>query len=274
MTSLPMGIGAGPRPGHVGELHLRRFRAGELAGASHDQTASHIDSCGACRARLRMLDDEQRAFEREVPLARFTGGVERARRVPRTRPRRAWAWTATTVLCAAAGVVLVARTGVFEPASPPGTGLNQIKGTRSVEALIRIARPDGSDQRSAAPGTTAALRPGDRVRIGYRVPGVRHLIAVSLDDAGTITPLYPQSGAALPVVPRPEAMYLDDSVEFTGHGGERVWLVLARAPVTVAEVGRAVKTAVISAAGKSDGLGPIEIPGNQVESFSWHFDKP
>jgi hypothetical protein len=269
-----MDIGAGPRPGHVGELRLRRFRAGELAGASHDETADHVDSCGACRARLRMLDDEQRAFEREIPLARFTGGVERARRVPRTRPRRAWAWTATTVLCAAAGVALVARTGVFEPASAPGTGLNQIKGTRSVEALIRIARADGSGQRSAAPGTTAALRAGDRVRIGYRVPAVRHLIAVSLDDAGAITPLYPQSGAALPVAPRPETTYLDDSVEFTGHGGERVWLVLASAPVTVAEVGRAVKAAVASAGSKSDGLGPIEIPGNKVESFSWHFDKP
>jgi hypothetical protein len=92
---------------HVGELRLRRFRIGELAGAEREDVARHTAECGQCRARLRTLDDEQRQFERDIPFDRFAGGVERAQRVPRARPRRVWTLGAVT-LAAAAGLVLVA----------------------------------------------------------------------------------------------------------------------------------------------------------------------
>ena len=79
-----------PSSSHVPELALRCYRAGEFAADACAEVDRHLASCPACRAKMRVLVEEQRAFEREIPFERFAGGVERAQRVPRQRPRRAW----------------------------------------------------------------------------------------------------------------------------------------------------------------------------------------
>jgi len=261
-----------PRGEHVGELRLRRFRLGELAGPDRDEITRHTNDCGACRARLKTLDDEQRQFERDIPFERFAGGVERARRVPRTLPRRAWTVGAVG-FAAAAALLLVLRPGGDRRGSINGfdDGFNRIKGTA---AEVRIAAADGA-QRAAVAGTTAALRPGDRVRLGFRTPRSAHLVAVSIDDAGTVIPLYPEDGAALPVEARRELTYLPDSLEFTGHGRERVFLLLADRPLAVGDVEKAARAAHARAKGDLRTLSAVTVEGpGKVEQFTWLFEKP
>jgi len=93
--------------GHLGELTLRRRRAGEpLDGAGAIETVdAHLAACAACKARSRALDDEQRRFEQEISFDRFAAGVERATRSGAPAPRRrvpARVWLFPTMAMAAA----------------------------------------------------------------------------------------------------------------------------------------------------------------------------
>src|SRR6516225_5176419 len=94
---------------HIGELTLRRRRAGEALGPDGPAIEAHAASCAECRARARALDDEQRRFEQEISFDRFAAGVERAARGAQKRAARGRrvprGWTAATVLAAAASVV-------------------------------------------------------------------------------------------------------------------------------------------------------------------------
>jgi hypothetical protein len=254
-----------PSGSHVGELRLRRFRLGELTTADGAEIARHTGDCGPCRARLKTLEEEQRQFQREISFERFAGGVERARRVPRVMPRRAWT-LGITGLAAAAAMMLVLR-----PSDPEGR--NRIKG--STEATVRIGKLDASQQRAAAAGSLQALQPGDLVRVGFRAVEPSHLVAVSIDDAGTVTPIYPDSGKALPVEPRPDIQYLPGSIDFTGQGRERLILVLAERPLSVGQVEKAARAAHQSARGDLGALSSLKVDGGgRVEQFTWLFQKP
>jgi hypothetical protein len=253
-------------PGHIGELRLRRFRLGELGTTEHEEISRHAAECGPCRARLRGLDDEQRHFEREISFERFAGGVERARRVPRVQPRRAWTMGALG-FAAAAALMIFAR-----PTAGPHDW-NRAKGPSTL-ATAHIAAAGGA-QRAVAAGGSDSLHPGERVRFGYRAGAPAHLVAVSIDDAGTVTPLYPERGAALPVQPGREVSYLPDSLEFTGQGRERVFLFLTERPLGVSEITDAARAAHARAHGDLAALGAVPVEGRgKVEQFTWLFKKP
>jgi hypothetical protein len=252
------------RSDHLAELRLRCFRAGEFSPEESVETERHLGSCAPCRSRLRTLVEEQRAFEHEIPFERFAGGVERARRVPRPRPRRLWFAGVGGALAAAAVVLLLARA--------PAPGPNRAKGG-SVEATLRVASADASSQRIVPPGSQEILEPGARVRLGYRTAEPRYLAAVSVDDDGEITQLYPQAGPALSVGPTAHTVFLPDSLEFTGTGREKVFLFLARTPFDSAAAREAVKRARESAKGDLAALPNPSFAGGQ-QVFSWLFRKP
>jgi hypothetical protein len=249
---------------HLAELALRRYRAGEFTDDACAETDKHLAACGPCRSKLRLLVEEQKAFEREISFERFAGGVERARRVPRPRPRRLWFAGLGGALAAAAVVLVMVRA--------PAPAVNRTKGS-AVEATVRVASATAAGQRSVPPGSQEVLEPGDRVRLGYRVPEPRYLAAVSVDEAGEVTLLYPESGPALTAAASAETVYLPDSLEFTGSGREKVFLFLARKPFDSADAVEAVKTALASARGDLLTLpNPTFTGGQQV--FSWLFRKP
>lgn len=250
-----------PARAHVGELRLRRFRIGELAGAEQDEVARHTAECPACRARLKSLEEEQRAFERDIPFERFAGGVERARRVPRPAPRRAWMMGAAG-LAAAAALVLVA--GAL-PRDEAPRGRNRLKGD---EAALRVAAADGTQRFAAA---TEPLRPGDRVRLAYRAEGPAHLFAASIDDAGEVTVLYD----GVRVEPSAELRYLPDGIEFTGRGHERVFLLLFDQPVDAGQLERLLRAAHARAGGDLRALERLAFDGKaRVQQFTWLLRKP
>jgi hypothetical protein len=254
-----------PQAGHLAEIALRRYRAGEFSAEASAETDRHLAACAPCRAKLRVLVEEQRAFERDIPFERFAGGVERARRVPRQRPRRIWFAGLGGALAAAAAVVAFMVT-------TPSPGPNRTKGA-SIEATVRIASAVASAQRSVAPGAQEDLARGDRIRLGYKTAEPRYLAAVSVDERGEVTPLYPESGPALAVAATTETVYLPDSLEFTGQGRERVFLFLAGQPFDSTAAKQAVKAAHERARGDLGTL-PSPVISDGQEVFSWLFRKP
>ena len=249
---------------HVSELALRCYRAGEFAAEACAEVDRHLASCPACRAKMRVLVEERRNFEREISFERFAGGVERAQRVPRQRPRRAWVLGLSGVVAAAALAL------VFVRVSTPKH--NRLKGS-SVEATARIASATASAQRTAPPGSQEVLEPGDRVRLGYKTVDTRYLAAISVDDRGEVTPLYPEAGPAIAVSTALETVYLPDSLEFTGTGRERVFLFLARVAFDLEAAKQAVKAAHQAAKGDLSALSNPAFAGGQ-DVFSWLFRKP
>jgi hypothetical protein len=264
---------------HVGDLRLRRFRAGEFSGEVHEEIARHTAECGSCRAQLRLLQEEQRQFERDIPFERFAGGVERARRVPRPRPNRRWAMGGAFGLMAAAAVVVL----LWRPSGKVGdlgsrdvarhAGFNQTKG--GLSAVARIASASGAPQRSLPPAGSTTLQPGERIRLGYHTPTPGYLVAVSVDDAGEISALYPEGGGSLAVAAAPHVTFLPDSLELTGLGRERVFLFLADQPLDEAAARKSVRDAHAQAKGDLAALPTPSFEGrSDVRPFSWLFYKP
>ncbi len=255
---------------HVGELRLRRFRAGEITGPEHEQIAHHTSACATCRGKLRLLQEEQRQFEHDIPFERFAGGVERAARVPRARPPHVWVLSTTFALAAAAAVVVM----VWPFGKPVELAYshNRIKGDAS--ALVRIASPDNT-QRSLQPAESAALQSGERLRLGYSTATSGYLSAVSLDDNGELSTLYPEDGGSLPVTATQGTTYLPDSLELTGTGRERIFLFLADQPLDAESVARSLRQAYAQATGDLAGLALPAFPGrDDVHTFTWLLHKP
>ncbi|MBX5483764.1 MAG: DUF4384 domain-containing protein [Myxococcaceae bacterium] len=229
---------------HVGELTLRRLRAGELEGAEAARAKAHTEDCGHCRARLRALDEEQRSFEQTISFERFQAGVTRATRQPSpaaTTPKARWLYP---VMAMAAMVALVV---LGEPMADllggPERPITRLKGGAGID--VRIASGNDGPQRSATADAPEPLGPGERVRIGYQAGEHSYVLALSIDQNGVVTPLYPESGQSLPVqsTASERMEYLPDSLEFTGAGAETVLVVLSDTPLDVAEVRAAAERA-------------------------------
>ncbi|MEA2696111.1 MAG: hypothetical protein QOI66_382, partial [Myxococcales bacterium] len=60
---------------HIGDLKLRRLRAGEALGPEASAITAHAAACAQCRGRIKDLDDEQRRFEQDLSFDRFAAGV-------------------------------------------------------------------------------------------------------------------------------------------------------------------------------------------------------
>ncbi|HZL20821.1 MAG TPA: ACP synthase [Polyangia bacterium] len=268
---------------HLGELTLRRHRAGEALGGvgEVEKIDGHLAACAACKVRLRALDDEQRRFEQEISFDRFAAGVERAARektatkAHHPRATHWWTWS-YPALAMAAGVALVitfvpraSNRGVTNrDVTNRGAG-NRIKGGAGV--TVRVAGVSG--QRTARVDAAEPLAPGDRLRIGYQSGGHRYLLSLSIDQHGQVTPLYPEAGTSLPV---PEGAdratrYLPDSLELTGAGIERIIVVLSDQPIDVEAARRAARAAYDRAGGDLSRLPPLALPG---EEFERTFAKP
>lgn len=251
---------------HARAMELRRLRLGELSGEEAARVKAHVDGCSKCQEVLAGFAEEQRRFEAAVPFERFEAGVTRARERQRAaRPRGAWRAPAFGAIAAVALAVVVA--GQLRPGATSGGG-NRLKGGAGIE--LRIAGATGP-QRIADTGAPEALRPGDRVRIGYQAGERRFVASVSVDEQGEVTPLHPQGGESLPVEAGEQTHYLPDSFEFTGRGAERVVVVLSDAPIGVDALQRAARAAYEKANGDVRHMPPLDVPGEQ---FARVLEKP
>jgi hypothetical protein len=261
--------------GHIGELELRRRRAGETLGAEGPVIEAHAATCAECKARIRALDDEQRRFEAAISFDRFAAGVERAARgtpaVARRRaPTRRWMVVPTLAMAAAVAVVVTFRGpfhGPWPRVHPPG--YDGIKGGAGM--LVRVAGAAG--QRTARVDDAEPLSAGERLRIGYQTGGHRYLLSLSIDEHGEVTPLYPEQGTSLtvPAGVSSATHFLPDSLELTGTGLERIIVLLSDQPVEMAVARQAARAAYDRAGGDLGHLPRLDLPGEQ---FTRTFAKP
>lgn len=228
---------------HPGELTLRQFLAEEPLD---EATTSHLRACAQCAARLAKLRDEQKAFEAEVPFERFAAGVEKAaRQQQKAAPRKTPVMGVVMALAACFLAVLVGKLLFGQ-----GDGGSRIKGGASVDFVI--AGPGG--QRPAA--ELEQLSSGERVRIG--VSGHRHVLALSIDDAGEVSTVYAET------LPGDGQAWLPDSLEFTGKGREHLVVVLSDLPVGAESVAAQLREHFKQAGGDLTKLGSLEVTGVQV----------
>lgn len=255
---------------HISEWTLRRLHAGELPAPEATQARAHVASCTDCGAALQGLVDAQNRFEAEVPFERFAAQVERAaarQQAPVRRPQ--WERYARPLAAMAAMVVVLVGVGRFMTAPLRASEMrrNGLKGGAVAE--LRIA---GTGlQRAAQAEHSEPLAPGERVRLGYEAGPHRYVLAVSVDAAGEVTPLYPEAGEGLPVEPGPGMHWLPDSLEFTGSGAERVVLVLSDTPLKVDAVVSAAREAFEAGQHDVANLPPLNVPGEQTH---WILLKP
>lgn len=261
----------------VGELTLRRFRAGELSAQEQADVHTRLATDGQLRARLKGLDDEQSMFEAELSFERFSGGVARAQR-DLARKRSAW----KTPLLGAGGMALAAAAVLLifaRPASAPLPTATQsaargdrIKGAGPIAAYVRIANAQGV-QRVAEPEKVTDLAAGDRLRVGVQIEtGTWYFAAFSVEHNGNAAALYPDSGGAIKLVPTKEPTYLPDSVELTGHGHETLFVVVAGSPFDVSQAIVAVRTAA-SAGGLDKVTAKDLLPMQKVTLMKFPFNK-
>lgn len=248
---------------HLTEWTLRRLHTGELPAPEAQQARTHVSACAECQGLLNGFKEEQARFEAEVSFDRFVAGVERTRKLQSeeaSRPRMNG-----ILVAVAATVLLVLASRPIMDRYMPG---NRTKGGASTE--LRIGG-DGFAQRPARPGITETLAPGERVRIGYTAGTHRYVLAVSVDDGGEVSALYPAEGTSLAVEPGPGTHWLPDSVAFTGSGHERVVTVLSDAPLEVESVREAAHRAW-EAAGKD--VAVMSSLGVDGEESHWLLSKP
>lgn len=289
-ATTPPGVNAsGPAQGHAGELKLRRLLADELEGGDREGVSRHAAGCAECGRRLEELRAEQRGFEGQISFDRFAAGVERAVRVPHAlaaRPPRTPWWRRPTSTASFVGMfgvgavasivaLLVTSRPIFEQmrartAAEARLHRNELKGG-GPEVAVRIAPPDDGPQRVAAETGIEPLARGERLRIGVRPGGRRYLFAVSIDDKGVVTPLYPEVGVSVDLPPTTDLQYLPESVELTGSGLERLIVVLSDEPLELDIMRRAAVEAFQKAKGDLAHMPALSVEGDE---FHRTFQKP
>jgi len=253
---------------HIGDLTLRRRRAGEALGPDAEAIEAHATSCADCRARIRAIDDEQRRFEQEISFDRFAAGVERAARgASKTKPPRRVLngfWLAPMMAVAACVVGMITFVPWREHDRPQHT---RIKGSAGI--TVRVAGVDG--QRNARVDSAEPLSRGERLRIGYQPGGHRYLIALTIDERGAVQALSPEQGKSLSLSEgTPSATrYLPDSWELDGSGIERIIVVMSDQQIDVDAAVRAARAAYQKSGGNLGRMPSLDLPGEQfVRTFS------
>jgi hypothetical protein len=142
-------------------------------------------------------------------------------------------------------------------------GTNHVKGGEWAALTVRVAPPDDGPQRTAAAATPELLGTGERLRIGVRAGGRRYLFAITIDGAGLVTPLYPETGTSVALPPGEDVQFLPESVEMTGRGLERMVVVLTDEPTELDIMRRAAVAAFAKAKGDLTRLPDLAIAGDQ-----------
>jgi len=127
--------------------------------------------------------------------------------------------------------------------------------------IVRIAGAAG--QRTAQVDAPEPLAAGERLRLGYQSGGHRYLLALSIDEHGEVTPLYPERGSSLtvPAAVPSATHFLPDSLELTGAGLERIIVVLSDQPLEMEAAQRAARAAYERAGGELSRLPKLGLPG-------------
>ena len=133
------------------------------------------------------------------------------------------------------------------------------------ELTVRVAPPENGHQRIVAPEAAEPLATGERILLGVRAGSRRFIVAVCLDDRGNLTPLYPEDGIGLELPPSLGLHNLPDGIELTGHGFERLIVLLTDQPIEPDIVRAAAASAFTRADRNLLRLPRLDLPGDQFQ---------
>ncbi|RJS19313.1 ACP synthase [Corallococcus sp. H22C18031201] len=253
---------------HESEWTLRRLHAGELPAPDAARARSHAAGCAPCAEALKRFAQVQSQFEAHLPFEHFEAGIEQAlerqRAEDRARAKARSRWVAPVVSLAASVLLVV----LARPLMHTGAPSNRLKGGAVAE--LRIGGGE-APQRVVDANLREALRPGERVRLGYTADTHRYVAALSIDATGEVTALYPDAGESLPVEPGDGMHWLPGSLEFTGTGAERVVVLLSDAPLDMDALRDAARRAYAVSGRDLDLMPALDVPGEQTQ---WTLLKP
>jgi len=242
----------GTRPEGCSRLQVSRLLAGELEAEEERRVRAHLEGCDRCRQAARELEAEKAVFQSEVPFETFANRVaSKQRQLSRRR------WAGPVSLALAAGLSALVLAGPLQSVVFPSGPTTRSKGSSALSLYVGGASAQARLARDDEP-----LAQGERVRVGYQAGDRRYLLVLSVDEAGEVTALYPERGQSLPADASPGTHLMDDSLELTGTGHERVVAVFTDEPLSVEEA-VAAATRELARAGGVAKMGPLPLPGEQ-----------
>ena len=207
-----------------------------------DPIGGHVKSCTRCGSLVAEVDGAADVFRREVFPATVDETVRKALAEPLSDRVSAFLFGRRARLvfaaAAAAAVCVVAIGGYFYQDAQQRTQYTGIKGPSTVLRTGGIGlKVFASHAGQVRPlGDNETLNPGDALRFAPAVPADGYLMVVSVEESGKLNLYYPAGGeAAMKVAagaePLPGSVVLDAS-----WGAERVFVLYAAEPFSLAQV--------------------------------------
>jgi len=228
---------------------LRRMMAGELSATESASLKQHLEGCSACQAVLRELEAEDAAVRKAVPLAQLQERPAPSNVVPLRRVSRIVPVVALALAAGLAALVLAPQTATQTT--------NNTKGGIGLDVIV-----GGVGESRHVDARELALAPGERVRLKVHGNGHKYVAVVSVDDAGSVTPIYFEGEQSLPLTGAEEM--LPQSIDFTGRGHERLIVLLSDEPLLRTNIEQAAHTSFASAGGLI-GMKPLSLDGHVDE---------
>lgn len=282
--------------GHPGLHTLRRLLAAETTPREARSLHAHLKRCMACSSRYHDLALQASAFLDEHPFdsieaAMHASGRSRsvlpaAHNESRTRPAAIkapkesfWGWLsellashrlpalATAAAVAGLALLLIWPRGMepspeeLAPGSSAGSAIS--RGTRLKTAYgLSFHLQSGGRVEPGRPG--AVCHPGDRIQLRYSSPRQGHLLVISLDSGGAVTPFYDDRGRSLDIEPGVArllegSIILDDAI-----GPERVIGCFSEDRIETEAALAAGRRALDAAGGDPQAVKELDLPCEQV----------
>lgn len=217
---------------------LRRFAYGELSPERASQLETLLANDPVAQARVDAMIAERNAFAERENVGAVSARIVEAADAP-VASKRGWLWAlvGTAVAGAAAAMFVV---GPLNTGSDPAASTTRTKGGGpGLELYVK----DATGVRRAKPGIR--LTEGDQIQLKYAASGLPHLMVVSVDARGLVSPLYPDGpGESLKVDPSglhvlDGSIILDDA-----KGPEHIIGLFSAEPLTYDEVRQAAQDAL------------------------------
>jgi hypothetical protein len=238
--------------------HLPRHRLEALSGGHDPDARAHLVACTACADRLEQLEAARATFLARRDPMKFAREVT-ARPQPR-RPISRARWVGAAALAAVAALALLMVRGAPESI--------RYKGGSDLHAFVE------RDGRPRALTNGEPLRAGDRLAFTYAAREPRHLLLLSIDEAGAITRYYPEDEGDAPLPPAARAQ-LPVGIELDSHRGEeRLVALFSLEPLDEAQVRQDLREALRESRVRDGGVAGMQRLDIAAEQASVWFRKP
>ncbi len=246
---------------HLGAHRLLQYQSEELSLELCAEVEEHLESCSLCAARLREMEAERQAFLIQHPPGAFLAALEARKLQRRPQLRYFLGWGGLLASCAAA-LLLLWQPLSSEP-EPKPLPVTRLKAAVDLSFHVK----SGAHSRLGCAGEV--LQPGDQIQLRISSPQAAHLLVVSLDSRGVVTPFYDLEGHSIPIEPG-VAQLLEGSVILDeALGPERIIACFSEEPLETRTVLESGRRALRSAQGAPQAVKSLDLPCAQA-SFLIH----